>query len=384
MRLSTRLSGLVFLFGSIIVAACSSAPEGDAASSNAAMSAASKGHHKPPVVDAAPSVPAGPAIVSQFETPSSPATAGLQPVIDAINGAEATIEMEMFHLTVRAVADALVNAVHRGVTVRLIIDQDNWNSHTTAALKKDLTNGGVQVTPSSTGFRITHEKSFVVDGSTAYVMSLNLTSPFGVTRDYAVATTDIGVIQEFESVFDADLTNAQNGTANTPALSSPYLVWSPVNSEDRLVALVNSAKKTILATSENIDSGPVAAAMVSAAARGVSVRVIAPLCDQNANTAYDVPALTMLNQGGAEARAMPTPATAETPYMHGKMIVADDTQAYLGSVNLSAASMTDARELGILVSDPVTLQMLSASFESDWAQSVSTIPTAPSCPATTE
>jgi hypothetical protein len=95
----------------------------------------------------------------------------------------------------------------------------------------------------------------------------------------------------------------------------------------------------------------------------VNVRVIAPLCDENANTAYDMPAIEML------------------------MIVADGAQAYLGSVNLSVASMTDARELGILVSDPTTMttiQMLTSSFERDWAQAVSAIPATPNCPAVSE
>ncbi len=199
-----------------------------------------------------------------------------------------------------------------------------------------------------------------------------------------MATTDSGVIQEFEDVFQADLTNAANGTATTPTLSSPYLVVSPVNSEDRLVALVNSATQTLIATSENLDSGPITTALVSAAKRGVNVRVITPLCDQNANTAYDIPALTTLNAAGAQARAMPTPPSATTPYMHGKMIVADGAQAYLGSVNLSVASLTDARELGILVSDATTLKMLSSTFEGDWAQSDATFPATPTCPAASQ
>ena len=329
--------------------------------------------------------PQAPVIVSHFDTPSSLPSAGLQPVIDAINGAQQSIQMEMFHLTVKDIADALVSAVQkRNVSVQLIEDQDNWYSHTTTALRDELTNGGVQVTPSSTGFRITHEKAFVVDGgtphATAYIMSLNLTSPFVDTRDYAVATTDPGVVQEFLSVFNTDLTNAQNGTSDTPTLSSPYLLWSPVNSESGLVALINSARLTLIVTSENLDSGPVAQALVSAASRGVTVRVIAPLCDENANTAYNIPALTMLNQGGAQAHAMPSPASSETPYMHAKMIVADRQQAYVGSVNLSVASMTNARELGILFSDTATIQMLSAAFEQDWAQTTSTIAADPSCP----
>src|ERR1700722_14519519 len=125
--------------------------------------------------------PAGPAIASTFYTPSDPSTAGLQPVINAIASATQTIEMEMFHLTVTEVAQALNAAAGQGVTVQIIIDQDNWNNHTAAALKTELNVPGITVTPSSPKFRITHEKSFVIDNgtpqATAYIMSLNLTSP---------------------------------------------------------------------------------------------------------------------------------------------------------------------------------------------------------------
>ena len=51
--------------------------------------------------------------------------------------------MVMYHLTVTSVADALVAAAgRRGVSVELIIDQGNWNTATTAALKDELTNKG--------------------------------------------------------------------------------------------------------------------------------------------------------------------------------------------------------------------------------------------------
>ena len=245
----------------------------------------------------------GPVIIESFDTPSA---AGLQPAIDAINSAQSSIYMEMYHLTVTAVADALVAAAGRGVTVKLIIDQTNWNTATTTALKDELTNGGVSVTPSSTAFRITHVKSFVVDGATAYIMSLNLTSPYVDTRDYAVATTDMGIVSEFVSVFNADLVNAANATADTPPLSSPYLAWSPVNSEDRLVAFVVSDDHPCRFEREHRRcANP--KAMIAAAARGVDVRILAPMCNQNADRAYDLPYLTQLSQGGVDARAMPAP-----------------------------------------------------------------------------
>jgi cardiolipin synthase len=201
-------------------------------------------------------------------------------------------------------------------------------------------------------------------------MSLNLTSPYVDTRDYAVVTRDPGVVSEFLSVFQADLVNAANDTANTPALSSPYLAWSPVNSEDRLVAFVESAQSTLVVSSENLGDAPIQQAMVAAAARGVQVRVLAPLCDENADATFDLPYLTQLDQGGVEARAMPAPSSPTQPYEHAKMMIADGQRAFIGSVNFSTASTTDARELGIFFDDPSSISMISAAFEQDWALGV--------------
>ncbi len=320
-----------------------------------------------------------PILTSYFETPS---TFGLQPVIDAIDGAQSSIKMVIFHLTVQTVVDALAAAAKRGVDVEIIIDQGNWSGHTHASLKTELASAGVVVHPSSSGFRITHEKSFVVDEDTAYIMSLNLTSPYVTTRDYAVATRDAGVVKEFLSVFAADVTNAANGTATTPPVSNAHLAWSPVNSESRLVAFVNAATKSLVVSSENLGDAPIQAALVAAAKRGVSVRVIAPMCDQNVDPTYDLPFLSQLVAGGAKARAMPTPSTAAIPYEHAKMMVADNARAFIGSVNFSTASTTNARELGIFFDDPAAIAMISRAFESDWSNAVAP-PSASSvtCPA---
>jgi cardiolipin synthase A/B len=325
----------------------------------------------------------GPQITSYFLTPT---TAGLQPVITAIGTAQTSINMEIYHLTEMPIVDALVAAANTGVTVQLIIDQDNWNNHTSSEVADALTGtAGITVTPSSTAFRITHEKSFVIDDSVAFIMSLNLTSPYTTTRDYAVSTTNAGVIAEFQSVFAADLTNAQNSTATTPTLKSEYVVVSPVNSETRLTALVASAKTTLIASSENLGDPDIQAAMIAAAARGVQVQVMAPMCDQNSNTAYDIPYLTQLAAGGVQALAMPPTATATQPYIHAKMIVADGARAYIGSVNLSTASTTDARELGILFTDANAIGMIQTAFASDWALAQPpAMASSVTCPATTD
>ena len=324
-------------------------------------------------------VAAAPAVASFFATPSP---AGQQPVIDAIAGAQSSIRMMMFHLTTTDVVDALVAAAKRGVDVQLILDAGNLESHTPASIRNALTDAGVQITASSPAFQITHVKSLVIDGTTALIMSMNLTNKFAETRDYAIVTHDAGVIAEFTSVFEADLDNAKNGTGNTPDLHDEHLAWSPVNSEARLTAFIDAAEKDLVLTTENLGDKAIMDALARAAGRGVTVRIITPLCDQNVNPLLDLPYLGTLSKAGVASHAMPAPASASQPYMHAKMMIADGARAYVGSINLSTNSTQRARELGIFFSDKAAIAAIAQDFEQDWRASAeppaaSTV----SCPA---
>ncbi|MGH7281740.1 MAG: phospholipase D-like domain-containing protein, partial [Polyangiaceae bacterium] len=88
---------------------------------------------------------------------------------------------------------------------------------------------------------------------------------------------------------------------------------------------------------------------------------------QNDNAYYDMPTLKALSDSGVQARAIPSPSSADVPYEHAKMIIADGNHGYIGSVNLSTASTTNAREVGILFDDPTSIKMISDAFEHDWA-----------------
>jgi phosphatidylserine/phosphatidylglycerophosphate/cardiolipin synthase-like enzyme len=341
--------------------ACSGAAE-DASAADDALARSKKDGGAKDAGAADAGAPA-PAILESFATPSA---AGQQPVVDAIDGATTSLHMMMFHLTVAPVVDALVAAKKRGVDVRLIFDAGNWASHTPSSVKKPLAAAGISVTPSSSGFSITHTKSLAIDGKKLLVMSLNLTSPYPTTRDYAVETDDAAALADFEAVFAADVENAASGGKTTPTLTSNALLWSPVNSESRLVSFIEGAEHTLVATAENLGDSKVQAALLAAVERGVSVRLIAPECDQNPNPLYDMPFLAKLAAGGVQARAMPAPASAQQPYMHAKMMIADGARAYIGSMNFSTNSLTLAREVGIMLSDPATIATFAPLFEEDW------------------
>jgi phosphatidylserine/phosphatidylglycerophosphate/cardiolipin synthase-like enzyme len=302
-------------------------------------------------------------------------------VLDAIAGAKKSIRMMMFHLTVPDVEAALVAAKGRGVDVQIILDGKSLESRGYGAVAQRLVDHGIVITKSSPAFSITHVKAMVIDDARAIVMSLNLTRPYDHTRDYAIVTDDRDVVDEFLRVFRADVENAEQKTGNTPPLASAALVWSPIDSEARLVALVDSARASIAASTENLGDKPLQEAFARAAKRGVKVRIVAPMCDQGDSPLRNLKFVDELDKTNVDARVMPPPSTREQPYVHAKMMIIDGARGFVGSINFSENSMKHARELGIVFDDRAAVSAFSNVFESDWRYAV---PPPPKTGATNE
>src|ERR1700757_3873323 len=58
---------------------------------------------------------------------------GLTPIYNLINSAKKSIDMTMYELTDTTAENLLVQAAASGVTVRVILDQDNEKAHNQAA-----------------------------------------------------------------------------------------------------------------------------------------------------------------------------------------------------------------------------------------------------------
>jgi phosphatidylserine/phosphatidylglycerophosphate/cardiolipin synthase-like enzyme len=185
-----------------------------------------------------------------------------------------------------------------------------------------------------------------------------------------VITRDRDVIADLDALFATDWSNAMTGGRRTPERRSPSLLVSPVDARGKLVALVATARRELLVTVENLGDPEITRALVGATQRGVAVRAIVPLCDKNPNPLYNLPAARELARAGASVRVMPPPESAEHPYMHSKMILADGATAYVGSVNFSVNSTTKAREIGIVVANAPAAQLIHDVFEADWSRAI--------------
>ena len=271
-------------------------------------------------------------------------------ILAAFNQAKVSIKVGIFGISGKHIADALEAAQKRGVSVTVICDKYCISNDKRAALVTQLKTAGVTVHMATQGFTISHWKMFVIDDAKVFISTMNFISRFNQMRDMGIFVTNPSIVKEIITVFDADIQNSKNQTAHTPNLTQPNLVWSPVNSEEKLVELIISAKDSVDIWIENMGNQAVHQALNTAIKNKVRVRLMTSLCSLGNDPVFAFSHLKQLIGFGAEVRVMPYPASPDAPYVHAKVIVADK-KIFLGSENFSMNSLLKARELGIIFED---------------------------------
>jgi phosphatidylserine/phosphatidylglycerophosphate/cardiolipin synthase-like enzyme len=176
---------------------------------------------------------------------------GVQPVIDLINSAKKTIDVSIYEMlgnpaggasTVTPVMQALTNASKKGVAVRYILNNfpagpNAWPAYGPQIITNEQNWGkssNIPITLASPKFKFTHNKYMVIDYGTAtatsMVMTGNLTAdsfpnngtPIGNCKNFYIQDNDKSHIDFLHNLFETDLKNAANSTANTPTYMSPY------------------------------------------------------------------------------------------------------------------------------------------------------------------
>jgi phosphatidylserine/phosphatidylglycerophosphate/cardiolipin synthase-like enzyme len=247
-------------------------------------------------------------------------------------------------------------AAGRGVHVEVILDSKETSTDDSAY--KYLRAHGVKVVWSSSAYYYTHQKSVVLDGGEAVIMTANLTrSYYATSRDFLVVDKNKSDVSAITATFNADFAHR----AITPA-DGADLVWSPTNSQARLLSLINGATKSLRIYSEEMGDVTVENALMAAAKRGVDVQV----CGENEDGEYDS-AFAKLARAGVHISYFSDP---DGFYIHGKVIEADygtsHAKIFIGSENFSSTSLNRNRELGLITSESSVLSAVSSSFTADF------------------
>ena len=291
---------------------------------------------------------------------------GEQVITNAIGSAQKSIWLEIYILSDRNVIRALEEAANRGLDVRVMLEPHPFGGGSSPSKTLDtLAASGIKTQFTNPSFSLTHEKGMIVDDTTAYIMTSNFSrSALGGSsgssgyrnREYGIIDTIQQDVLATEAIFEADWdhSNAQ--------FNDPNLVVSPINSRNDFTTLINSARSTLLIEAEEMKDSDIEQAIANAAQHGVQVEVILPVANTSSGDSNSQ-GIATIKQGGVQVREDPQ------LYMHAKIIVVDNKVAFVGSENISAQSLDQNRELGIIVSDPSALNKIQTTFQYDWGVS---------------
>lgn len=157
-------------------------------------------------------------------------------LLQAIQGARSSVHMTMYILTNTGVINALIAQKNAGRDVKVLLNQSfPGGQGSNQTVFNQLQTAGVAVRWAPANFTYTHEKAVIVDGATAWIMTMNVAqSTASSNREYLAVDRDPADVADAEAIFTADW----NGTAWTP---SGKLVVAPVNARFSLVMLIGAA-----------------------------------------------------------------------------------------------------------------------------------------------
>ncbi len=280
-------------------------------------------------------------------------------LLAAISGARSSVHMTMYLLTSNEIIDALVAQHAAGLDVRVVLNESFAPGATTNndAAFATLSAAGVPVRWSSSRYNLTHEKCVILDASEAWIMTMNasFSSPTR-NREYLVVDDEPADVRDAEAVFEADFAGM-----DFPSYGGA-LVLAPINAQDRIIALIASARRTVDVEDEELSDTRTVTALVDAAGRGVAVRVV--LSDSTPTSAGGM-AIALLRGAGIAVVAV------SVPFIHAKAIVVDGLLAFVGSENLTRASLTMNRELGVMTDSAAAVSVVASTIDTDFAAGTS-------------
>ena len=267
---------------------------------------------------------------------------GTKPILTAIEGAKATIDIVIFRFDLKSVEKALESAVKRGVAVRALIAHTNsGGDKRLRQLELRMLDAGVTVTRTAGDLTRYHGKLMIVDREELHVYGFNYTTLDVKSRSLGVIIRDRKFVQEALRLFESDVMRQEF----EPNLDG--LVVSPENAREQLATFIKRARKMLVIWDPKLSDPQMIRLLTQRAKMGVDIRVI----------------------GKVAKRAPGTLRVQKSPMrLHVRAAVRDGNEAFLGSQSLRALELDGRREVGLLTKDAKVVKAMAELFEEDWAK----------------
>lgn len=300
-----------------------------------------------------------------FTDPANPAanqeSGGIeQALIASIDAARLSLDVAIYSLSLREVANALLRARDRGVAVRVVMESDNRER----SVPQALIEGGIPVL----GDRrqgLMHDKFIVIDRSEVWTGSLNYTvSGAYEDNNNLVHIRSVKVAEnyriEFEEMYTDDLfgSDTRAVTPNPSVTVDGLRVETYFSPDDsvaaRLLELLQGAQESIYFLAFSFTSDDIAQVMRDRADAGVAVSGVMEDAQVKSNqgTEFD-----LFVQSGLDVRR-----DGNSGQMHHKVIIIDRSIVITGSYNFTASAEDRNDENLVILFSPEIAELFLAEF----------------------
>lgn len=309
----------------------------------------------------------GGAIYAYFTTPDRSASESniIPALVGYIDQSRSSIDVAAFELDNKAVTEALVRAVKRGVRVRLVCETDYLKESGVIALK----GVGVPIVDDNRPGSLMHDKFMVFDNKTVWTGSMNFTENCAYkNNNHGVYLDDARVAASYTTKFGWMFEQHKFGGLPSKSASipnhqvtlsdgTPVEVYFSTHDHiaDKLTAKIREAKKSIHFLAFSFTHNGMGKAMSDKAAAGVEVKGVFE--KSQAASSYSEYG-TMKTMRGMEVFLDANPRN-----MHHKVIILDDETVVAGSFNFSDGADKSNDENVVIIKSGAIARQFEEEFQ---------------------
>jgi phosphatidylserine/phosphatidylglycerophosphate/cardiolipin synthase-like enzyme len=277
--------------------------------------------------------------------------------------AQQQVDIAAYDLDANPLIDALIELKKRGVTVRVVTDDNNGKL---PAIRRLRRNGVNVIEDNRSG--LMHNKFIVIDGYIVYTGSINFTSNgFYCNNNNLVRINSSRLAEnylaEMDEMFDDHLfgPTSPDNTPNEQLAVNSIEIENYFTSEFKAAEIIAEriayAEEEILFMAYVLTEQQIGDTMMAQAADGISVRGVYDFTSSSSEYSYYAP-----------MRVSPLPnlevwQDGNSAAMHHKIIIIDQETVILGSFNFSESANSSNDENILIVHDPVFASYFVEEFE---------------------
>jgi phosphatidylserine/phosphatidylglycerophosphate/cardiolipin synthase-like enzyme len=321
-----------------------------------------------------------------------------QALVDQIDSTDQTLDVALYELNSRPVADALIRAHQEGVQVRVVVDGDHGLAIDTDPddptleadeyLALELIDAGIPVKSDGTRNGFMHNKFFVFDGLYVWTGSTNIThNGIYVNNNNAILIRSSRLAEnytaEFEELFSENFGKTSSDWVPNPVVDvNGTMVETIFESEgdlgQRVYDLISDASSLKFLAfnftssfSVGDDGTPIIDVVVDRALAGdLQVQGVVEATGRRFSKPLfcnDSPNLNVRQDGNGAG------------FLHHKVMIIDESTVVLGSFNFSGSAATKNDENVLIIDNPDIARAYLDELDRRWAEAEE-IPVDEVCP----